>query len=152
MHFRGPVSQRHTAHSTLPPPPSDDRIHSTYSCCDNVNMSLVIYGIRNCDTIKKTLKWLDSQAISYRFHDYRKEGLSPELLAEFAVNLGWEALLNKRGTTYRVLSEELKAQLDERSALALMLAQPALIKRPLLVLDHRYLLGFDESQYQALLG
>ena len=115
-------------------------------------MSVVVYGIRNCDTIKKTLKWLDAQAVTYRFHDYRKDGLSPELLAEFAVNLGWEALLNKRGTTYRALDEEIKSRLDEPLAMTLMLAQPAMIKRPLLVCDHHYLLGFDESQYQALLG
>ncbi len=115
-------------------------------------MSVVVYGIRNCDTIKKTLKWLDSRAIGYRFHDYRKDGLSPELLAEFVEKLGWESLINKRGTTYKALDDELKSRLDERSAMQLMLAQPAMIKRPLLVVNHHYLLGFDENQYQALLG
>lgn len=115
-------------------------------------MRPVIYGIRNCDTIKKTLKWLDNQAVDYRFHDYRKEGLTSELLQEFVARLGWEALLNKRGTTYRALSEAIKQSLDEPSALRLMLEQPALIKRPLLRVDDTYLLGFDEARYQALLG
>jgi Spx/MgsR family transcriptional regulator len=115
-------------------------------------MSLVIYGIRNCDTIKKTLKWLDSHAIAYRFHDYRKDGLSSELLQEFITALGWQALLNKRGTTYRGLSDAAKQGLDEQSAMLLMLEQPALIKRPLLHTPHGYLLGFDETQFQTLLG
>lgn len=115
-------------------------------------MRPVIYGIRNCDTIKKTLKWLDHQAIDYRFHDYRKDGLTSKLLQEFVARLGWEALLNKRGTTYRALSEAVKQNLNEPSALRLMLEQPALIKRPLLRMDDTYLLGFDEARYQALLG
>ena len=115
-------------------------------------MRPVIYGIRNCDTIKKSLKWLDEQAIDYQFHDYRKDGLPAELLQEFVAQLGWEALLNKRGTTYRTLSEASKQDLDEPSALRLMLEQPALIKRPLLRVDDTYLLGFDEARYQALLG
>ena len=115
-------------------------------------MRPVIYGIRNCDTIKKSLKWLDEQAIDYQFHDYRKDGLPAELLQEFIAQLGWEALLNKRGTTYRTLSEASKQGLDEPSALRLMLEQPALIKRPLLRVNDTYLLGFDEAQYRALLG
>ena len=115
-------------------------------------MRPVIYGIRNCDTIKKSLKWLDEQAIDYQFHDYRKDGLPAELLQEFVAQLGWEALLNKRGTTYRTLSEASKQDLDEPSALRLMLEQPALIKRPLLRVNDTYLLGFDEARYQALLG
>ena len=115
-------------------------------------MRPVIYGIRNCDTIKKSLKWLDEQAIDYQFHDYRKDGLPAELLQEFVAQLGWEALLNKRGTTYRTLSEASKQGLDEPSALRLMLEQPALIKRPLLRVNDTYLLGFDEARYQALLG
>ena len=115
-------------------------------------MRPVIYGIRNCDTIKKSLKWLDEQAIDYQFHDYRKDGLPAELLQEFVAQLGWEALLNKRGTTYRTLSEASKQGLDEPSALRLMLEQPALIKRPLLRVNDTYLLSFDEAQYRALLG
>lgn len=75
-------------------------------------MSVVVYGIRNCDTLKKALKWLDNQNISYRFHDYRKDGLPPSLLDEFIEILGWEALLNRRGTTYRTLSDECKSTLD----------------------------------------
>ncbi len=115
-------------------------------------MSLVIYGIRNCDTIKKSMKWLDSHAIDYRFHDYRKDGLSVELLQQFITALGWQALINTRGTTYRGLSDAIKQELDEQSAIRLMLEQPALIKRPLIATQQGYLLGFDETQFQALLG
>jgi Spx/MgsR family transcriptional regulator len=115
-------------------------------------MSVVVYGIRQCDTLKKALKWLDNQNISYRFHDYRKDGLPPTLLDEFIEILGWEALLNRRGTTYRALSDECKSTLDHASARILMLEQPAIIKRPLLVQGGHYLLGFDEPRYQALLG
>jgi len=115
-------------------------------------MNVVVYGIRQCDTLKKALKWLEAQHISYRFHDYRKDGLPPALLDEFIAALGWEALLNRRGTTYRALSDACKSSLDAGSARTLMLEQPAIIKRPLLVLDHHYHLGFDEAGYQALFG
>ena len=115
-------------------------------------MSLVIYGIRNCDTIKKTMRWLDAHAIDYRFHDYRKDGLSTELLQQFITALGWQALINTRGTTFRGLSDAVKQGLDEQSAIRLMLEHPALIKRPLIATQQGYLLGFDETKFQALLG
>lgn len=115
-------------------------------------MNVVVYGIRQCDTLKKALKWLEAQHISYRFHDYRKEGLPPELLDEFIAALGWEALLNRRGTTYRALDDACKASLDAESARTIMLEQPAIIKRPLLRLDHHYHLGFDEAGYYTLFG
>lgn len=116
-------------------------------------MSLVIYGIRNCDTIKKNPEMAGFPChIAYRFHDYRKDGLSSERLQEFITALGWQALLNKRGTTYRGLSDAAKQGLDEQSAMLLMLEQPALIKRPLLHTPQGYLLGFDEAQFQTLLG
>jgi len=115
-------------------------------------MNVVVYGIRQCDTLKKALKWLEVQHISHRFHDYRKDGLSPALLDEFIQALGWEALLNRRGTTYRALSDACKSSLDADSARQLMLEQPAIIKRPLLVLNGHYQLGFDEASYQTLFG
>lgn len=109
-----------------------------------------VYGIRQCDTLKKALRWLDEQQIPYAYHDYRKDGLSPELLQEFVDALGWEALFNKRGTTYRQLDDATKQSLDAESAFSVMLAQPAIIKRPLLLKDGHYTLGFSEAQYRSL--
>ena len=94
-----------------------------------------LYGISNCDTMRKARGWLDRQGIDYRFHDYRKDGLDAALLADLADELGWENLLNRRGTTWRRLPESVRDGIDERSALAAMLDNPALIKRP--VLEHR---------------
>ncbi|KKC98937.1 ArsC family reductase [Photobacterium halotolerans] len=113
-------------------------------------MSTIAYGIKNCDTIKKMKKWLDEQGIEYRFHDYRVDGLDRNLLETFEAELGWEALLNKRGTTFRQLSDEQKNTLNRDSALTLMLEQPAMIKRPLLVHNQSYHLGFKPDQYQAI--
>lgn len=93
-----------------------------------------LYGIPNCDTVKKARQWLDAAGQSYRFHDFRKDGLDPVLLDGWIAALGWEALLNRNGTTFRALPEADKADLDARRAAALMLAAPAMIKRP--VLDH----------------
>ncbi|WP_409422525.1 ArsC family reductase [Pseudaeromonas sp. ZJS20] len=109
-----------------------------------------VYGIRQCDTLKKALRWLDEQQIPYAYHDYRKDGLSPELLQEFIDALGWEALFNKRGTTYRQLDDATKQALDAKLAFEVMLAQPAIIKRPLLLKDGQYTLGFSEAQYRSL--
>lgn len=113
-------------------------------------MSTIAYGIKNCDTIKKMKKWLDEQGIEYRFHDYRADGLDRSLLEAFEAELGWEALLNKRGTTFRQLSDEQKNTLNRDSALTLMLEQPAMIKRPLLAHNQSYHLGFKPDQYQAI--
>ncbi|MFC3031223.1 ArsC family reductase [Pseudoalteromonas fenneropenaei] len=113
-------------------------------------MSTVMYGISNCDTIKKAKKFLTDANIEFTFHDYRKDGLSPTLLDTLIAELGWEALLNKRGTTFRALSDEQKNNLNETSAKAIMLAQPAIIKRPVLLHQGSYHLGFSAAQYQAL--
>ncbi|OOF24905.1 ArsC family reductase [Salinivibrio proteolyticus] len=110
-------------------------------------MMTTVFGIKNCDTLKKALKWLDNQGIDYQYHDYRKDGLDAPLLRTFVAELGWEALVNKRGTTYRQLSDGQKASLDEASAIAIMLDNPAIIKRPLLVHKGSYYLGFKENQY-----
>ena len=109
-----------------------------------------LFGIKNCDTIKKARKWLESQNIEYTFHDYRTDGLSQQWLEETEQQLGWEQLLNKRGTTFRQLSEEQKANVDQQSALALMLEFPAMIKRPVLITDGQYYLGFKDAQYQEI--
>ncbi len=98
-------------------------------------MNITMFGIPNCDTIKKARKWLDSQDINYQFHDYRKQGIDTDLVNKFCQSLGWESVLNKRGTTYRQLSDEQKKSLDEKSAVALMAEMPAMIKRPILLID-----------------
>ncbi len=111
--------------------------------------SITLYGIKNCDTIKKARRWLETHDIAYCFHDYRADGLEPELMERFIDELGWQPLLNTRGTTWRGLDESLKATIvDADSAAALMLAHPALIKRPLLWAPLKpMLLGFNESVY-----
>ena len=114
-------------------------------------MTPVLYGIKNCDTVRKTRRWLDEHGVEYRFHDFRADGLDPDQLHAWASELGWEALLNRRGTTWRQLPEGQRSNLDEPRALALMLAQPALIKRPVLDLGTQRLIGFDDKCYTRLL-
>ncbi len=109
-----------------------------------------LYGIKNCDTIKKARKWLSDNNIAYEFHDYRIDGLDPNWLQDTEQQLGWENLLNKRGTTFRQLSDEQKQNLDRQAALALMLEYPAMIKRPVLIHKDHYSLGFKPDQYQEL--
>lgn len=115
--------------------------------------SLRLYGIKNCDTIKKARRWLEEQGIAYQFHDYRVDGLSDELLQGFIDKLGWELLLNTRGTTWRKLPEAQRAGItDAQSAKELMLAQPAMIKRPLLATANgEMLLGFNIENYQSFI-
>lgn len=103
-----------------------------------------------CDTIKKAKKWLDNENIDYQFYDYRVDGLTEDQLHHFEEKLGWEALLNKRSTTYRQLTDEQKSTLNKDNAIALLLDHPAMIKRPLLVHDDQYYLGFKPEQYQAI--
>ncbi|PMN67226.1 ArsC family reductase [Enterovibrio norvegicus] len=110
-------------------------------------MSTMVYGIKNCDTIKKALKWLEAEGKPFTFHDYRKDGIDQEMLKKFVNELGWEALVNKRGTTFRALTEEQKNNLDESNAIALLLVQPAMIKRPLLAHAGKYHLGFKPAEY-----
>ncbi|HFS7883574.1 ArsC family reductase [Klebsiella pneumoniae] len=111
---------------------------------------LTMYGIKNCDTIKKARRWLEAHQIEYRFHDYRADGLERAQLDTFIAELGWQALLNTRGTTWRKLDESLRNSIDNAdAAAALMLEMPAIIKRPLLCAPGRpMLLGFSEAGYQ----
>lgn len=113
------------------------------------NNTLTLYGIKNCDTIKKARKYLENQGVDYQFHDYRADGLDEALLQRFIDTLGWQALLNTRGTTWRKLEESERNAVDNpATALKLMLAQPAMIKRPLLCApDGSMLLGFSEITY-----
>lgn len=113
---------------------------------------IAMYGIRNCDTVKKARAWLDARGIAYAFHDYKAEGVDQARLAAWARELGWERLLNRSGTTFRKLVDADKADLDEAKAIALMLAQPSMIRRPLLDLGARRLAGFDPALYAEALG
>ncbi len=112
---------------------------------------VVLYGIspKNCDTIKKARKWLEQAGIDYRFHDHRADGLNPADLDRWLSQLGWEALLNSRGTTFRALPDEAKQGLDTAKARALLLEHPAMIKRPLLDRDGELTLGFKADHYQS---
>ena len=113
----------------------------------------ILYGIKNCDTVKKARKYLEANNIAYRFHDYRADGLEADLLQSFTDKLGWEALLNTRGTTWRKLSEETRSTVSNAAtAQQLMLEQPAIIKRPLLCReDGSMLLGFTEATYSSFI-
>ncbi|WP_221799732.1 ArsC family reductase [Oceanobacter mangrovi] len=111
-----------------------------------------MYGIKNCDTIKKARKWLDDAGIDYQFHDYKKDGLSEALLDQWLAELGWEALVNKRGTTWRKLDDSLKDNMNEANARQVMLENPSIIKRPLLDTGSQKVLGFSADEYTALHG
>lgn len=108
-----------------------------------------LYGISNCDTVKKARAWLDTAGVSYAFHDYKKLGAPPAKLAAWARQVGWEKLLNRAGTTFRKLPEADRADLDEAKALALMSAHPSLIKRPVVEHGDTLLVGFDAEAYAA---
>ena len=114
-------------------------------------MTLTMYGIRNCDAIRKARAWLDGQGIACRFHDYKSEGIDEARLRAWAAELGWEKLLNRAGTTFRKLPDAAKEGLDADKAVALMLDQPSMIRRPLLDLGDRRLLGFDAGAWAAAL-
>ncbi|MCY9828400.1 ArsC family reductase [Vibrio chagasii] len=113
-------------------------------------MTITMFGIPNCDTIKKAKKWLEAEGIEFEFHDYRKQGITEELVTNFCSKLGWELVLNKRGTTYRQLSQEQKDTLTEQTAITLLVEQPAMIKRPILKVDGKLHIGFKADQYAAI--
>lgn len=115
-------------------------------------MIITMYGIRNCDTIKKARAWLDAQGVDYTFHDYKVSCVDRERLQRWCDELGWETLLNRSGTTFRKLADADKQELDARKAITLMLAQPSLIKRPVLDLGRRLLVGFKPETYAAALS
>ena len=110
----------------------------------------ILYGIKNCDTVKKARKWLEAHGVDYRFHDFRADGLDEARLRGWVGELGWETLVNRRGTTWRQLPVELRESIDEASAIALMLENPALIKRPVLDLGERRVVGFSDQAYADL--
>lgn len=114
-------------------------------------MSIAIYGIRNCDTMKKARAWLDANGVAHVFHDYKAEGADPARLARWIESAGWETLLNRSGTTFRKLPDAAKADLDAAKAAALMLEQPSMIKRPVLEYPGGLLVGFAPERYARAL-
>jgi len=108
-----------------------------------------IYGIKTCDTMKKARDWLDAHGVAYDFHDYKTAGIDRPRLEAWCRAVGWQTLLNRAGTTFRKLPEADRADLDEAKAIALMLAQPSMIKRPVLDLGARLLVGFKPDTYAA---
>ena len=111
-----------------------------------------LYGIRNCDTMKKAWTWLDQHGVAYDFHDYKKQGIDRAHLEAWIAEVGWERLLNRAGTTFRNLPEADRQGVDEAKAISLMLAQPSMIKRPVLETDGRLLVGFKPDEYAAAFG
>ncbi len=109
-----------------------------------------LYGIKNCDTVKKARKWLDGNSIAYQFHDFRSDGLDTKLLTRLEASLGWENMLNRRSTSWRQLDDRQKDDLSLDKAIALMLETPTLIKRPVLDTGELMLIGFNLDDYQKL--
>jgi arsenate reductase len=112
-------------------------------------VATTIYGIKNCDTMKKARAWLDSNRVDYTFHDYKTAGVDRKRLERWCEELGWEALLNRAGTTFRKLQDADKQALDAKKAVALMLAQPSMIKRPVLERDGNLFVGFKPEIYAS---
>jgi len=111
---------------------------------------ITMYGISNCDTIKKARRWLDQEQVSYHFHNYKTAGIETELLQQWVEQVGWEVLLNKRGTTWRRLPDEQKSGIDSPKAIALMSEHTSMIKRPLLIFNDNIEVGFSEQRYGEL--
>jgi arsenate reductase len=114
--------------------------------------AVTIYGIKNCDTMKKARAWLDKHAVAYDFHDYKAQGVEASQVEAWSKQVGWETLLNRSGTTFRQLADYEKTALNEKKAVALMAAMPTMIKRPVLDLGNRIIVGFKPDTYAAALG
>jgi arsenate reductase len=114
-------------------------------------MMATLYGIKNCDTVKKARVWLDQNNVVYQFHDYKVDCITPELLSLFAEKLDWEMLLNKRSSTWRKLSDDKKTDLNAETALQLLFNYPTLIKRPILETGEVFIIGFNPDEYQHTL-
>jgi len=113
-------------------------------------MAATLYGIKNCDTVKKARAWLDSQGVVYAFHDYKTAGIDAKRLRQWVNEVGWETLLNRAGTTFRKLPDADKQNLDADKAVSLMLTQPSMIKRPVLDLGERRIVGFKSDVYAGV--
>jgi len=114
--------------------------------------AVTIYGIKNCDTMKKARTWLDARGVAYHFHDYKIAGIERGVLEAWAREIGWETLLNRAGTTFRALPDAEKEGLGEKKAIGLMLARPSMIKRPVLDVGGRLLVGFKPDRYEEAFG
>ena len=114
-------------------------------------MTITLHGIKACDTMKKARAWLDAAGVAYGFHDYKTQGIGEATLRGWAQQVGWETLLNRSGTTFRKLPDAEREGLDEARAIRLMLAQPSMIKRPVLTHGDKLVIGFDPARYSAAL-
>jgi arsenate reductase (glutaredoxin) len=115
-------------------------------------MTLTLFGIPNCDTVRKARAWLDARGLAHAFHDYKKAGIDAATLSGWAKEVGWEVLLNRGGTTWRKLPDEAREGVDEGRAIALMVDQPSLIKRPVVTSGTRLLVGFKPAEWETALG
>jgi arsenate reductase (glutaredoxin) len=113
---------------------------------------ITLYGIKNCTTVKKAQQWLDGQGVIYRFHDFRRDGLTLALLQYFLVVCDWHLLINRRSSTWKTLSDTQRAELDTSAGASVLLMYPTLIKRPLLAIGDNILVGFDPAAYQIVLN
>jgi Spx/MgsR family transcriptional regulator len=111
-------------------------------------MAITIYGIKNCDTMKKARTWLDQHGALYTFHDYKVSGIDRTHLEDWVSRAGWDVVLNRAGTTFKKLDDAEKQNLDSEKAIALMLAQPSMIKRPVLEADGKLIIGFKSESYE----
>ena len=111
---------------------------------------VTLYGIKNCDTVKKARKWLDNRGVEYQFHDFRSDGLVADSVQEWLDELGWETLVNKRSTSWKQLSPEVRNGMNAESAKAAIMDQPTLIKRPLLDTGHSRFTGFSQQNYEKI--
>ena len=115
-------------------------------------LTITIYGIKNCDTMKKARSWLDDHGVAYDFHDYKTAGIAKDKLKQWSEEVGWETLLNRAGTTFKKLPDADKEGITEKKAIALMLAQPSMIKRPVLDTKGKLTVGFQPEAYKKLFG
>jgi len=111
---------------------------------------ITLYGIKNCDTVKKARRWLDTHGVEYQFHDFRSDGLDRDTVARWLDELGWENLVNRRSSSWKALDETSRERMDETAALPAILSQPTLIKRPLLDTGHERFTGFSVDSYRKI--
>ena len=111
---------------------------------------ITLYGIKNCDTVKKARKWVDQHGVDYRFHDFREDGLDEDAVRGWLEELGWETLVNRRSTSWKALDEHTRQDMNAQTALSAIMEQPTLIKRPLLDTGHERFTGFSAASYQTI--
>lgn len=115
-------------------------------------MTTTLFGIPNCDTMKKARRWLEANDVLYTFHDYKKSGVPEQELKQWVKKVGWEVLVNRRGTTWRKLDDDIKDNIDEASSIKIMIENPSSIKRPVLETEDQLLVGFSEETYKEAFG